>query len=85
MNSKLRHFPFQRYFRRQRSHNFNTHTQTIENDYMKLNFPHTNESQYGNRSENQETLNKHINQIDRDIDVDLGVIKSNNQISASKI
>lgn len=53
---------------------------------MELKFPLTNESQDGNHAENQENLNVvHINQIDRDINVDLGIIKSNNQISASKI
>lgn len=51
---------------------------------MKLNFPHTNQSQYGSSSMNRKDLNLPINHVDGDIDVDFGKIKSNNHISASK-
>lgn len=53
----------------------NTSIQTVDNHFMKLIFQRTDESDFGNRSENQEN---------RDVDVDFGKIKSNNQISASK-
>lgn len=46
---------------------------------MKLNFPHTNKSEYGNHSENQDNV------ASNQIDVDFGIIEDKNQISASKI
>lgn len=80
-----RYFQLQRYFRHIRNRKLNILTQIPDNNFIELNVPHANVPNFDNRSANLTDLNMHINQIGKEIDVELGIIKSRNQISASKI